>query len=49
MTAVYMVCRWPLKRKGFRRHGGIEEAATSSNVVFDPFLAFRVAGDLWDV
>jgi hypothetical protein len=49
LTAVYMVCKWPLKRKGLRRHRGIEDFAISGKVVFEPDLVSRGVGEEWDV
>jgi hypothetical protein len=44
-----MVWRWPLKRKGFRRHGGIEDEAISFRVVLEPVFVWRGVGEEWDV
>jgi len=38
-----------LKRKGFRRHGGMEDCARAGNVVLLPDLVLSGAGDMCDV
>ena len=46
MTAVHAVCKWPLKRKGFRLQSGVISLHISERALLGPDLVCRISGSV---